>query len=234
MPETSYQIDQSPPTPRLRWLRRALRSVSPGAAVIAVSLLIGGAGFADAATGGMFILGKANSETTTASLTDSKGTPLALSGPAGKAPLAVNRNVMVKNLNAQYLGGVTATGLAVTGGEGVTAPGTNLTISAAAEVVAGTGKLPAGTYYVTATADLSVASGDSFGMCWIAKGSAPTVNKYNEGTVGQESFSTVAETAAVKARAGDTLDEVCQTNGTNGSVAQDDGLIAIRILSSHH
>ena len=75
-----------------------------------MSLLIGGAGFADAATGGTFILGKANKETSTASLADSKGTALALSAPAGRAPLAVNRNVVVKNLNAQYLGGLTATG----------------------------------------------------------------------------------------------------------------------------
>jgi len=34
---------------------------------VALSLLIGGAGFADAATGGTFILGKVNKETSTAS-----------------------------------------------------------------------------------------------------------------------------------------------------------------------
>jgi hypothetical protein len=33
---------------------------------------------------------------------------------------------------------------------------------------------------------------------------------------------------------GDTLTEVCYTNNTNGSVAQDAGIIAIRVLSSSH
>jgi len=62
------------------------RPVSPAAVAVTVSLLIGGAGFADAATSGNFLLGKANKETSTASLANSRGTPLALSAPAGKAP----------------------------------------------------------------------------------------------------------------------------------------------------
>jgi len=210
-----------------------LRSVSPAAVAVTVSLLIGGAGFADAATGGTFILGKANREASTASLADSKGTPLALSAPHGKPPLAVNRNVMVKNLNAQYLGGLTATGLAATGGEGVTAPGTNTPLSSnGPTVVARTGKLPTGTYYVIATANVSVAPGDRSVFCWIATGSEPGVG-LNEGLATESAF-TVSETAAVTVTAGDTLLERCIANGTNGSFADDAGILAIRVLSSSH
>jgi len=198
-----------------------------------VSLLIGGAGFADAATGGAFILGKANKETSTATLANPNGTPLALSAPAGKAPLAVNRAVMVKNLNAQYLGGLTATGLAETGGEGVPGPNHEIPISSAAPVVAVTGKLPAGTYYVTATAMLDVVSGDIAGECYIAKGSALS-SVLNAGFFDQEGIYTVAETAAVPVTAGDTLAEVCGTSGTAGSFADNAGIIAIRVLSSSH
>ena len=210
-----------------------VRSVSPAAVAVTVSLLIGGAGFADAATGGAFILGKANKETTTASLSDSRGTPLALSAPAGKAPLTVSRAVLVKNLNAQYLGGLTATGLAVTGGEGFTPPATNTPISMTAnDVVASTGKLPAGTYYVTATATLQVQNGDMGADCAIEKGSAPATPITVGG--GPQGNYSVAETAAVTVAAGDTLLEKCVTFGNNGSVAYDAGVLAIRVLSSSH
>jgi hypothetical protein len=53
----------------------ALRSLSPAAvAALTLAFVIGGAGLADAATGGNFILGKANSESSTASLSNSAGT----------------------------------------------------------------------------------------------------------------------------------------------------------------
>jgi hypothetical protein len=233
MQHTSSHLAQSARTGRRRRLPRTLRSLSPAAVAVTLSLVIGGAGFADAATGGTFILGKANRETSTASLSDSRGTPLALSAPAGKAPLAVNRSVMVKNLNAQYVGGLTATGLAVTGGEGFTARATDAGISSTATVVASTGKLPAGNYYVSATALLFVATGDINGICWIAKGSAPGT-AINLGGFNQEGFFTTAETAAVPVTAAETLEEVCQTAGTHGSFANDAGIIAIRVLSSSH
>ena len=229
----STKQPQSPGGVARQRTSRRIGSVSPAAVAVVVSLLIGGTGFADAATGGTFILGKANKETSTASLADSRGTPLALSAPAGKAPLAVNRNVMVKNLNAQYLGGRTATGLAVTGGEGFTAPSTDAAINNTPAVVASTGRLPAGTYYVSATALLWVTAGDLYVDCYIVKGSAPDFG-INEGSVGQEGEFTVAETAAVTVTAGDTLEEACLTGGSNGSFANDAGIIAIRVLSSHH
>jgi hypothetical protein len=231
---TNGQVTQPARSGRYLKLPGFVRSVSPAAVAVTVSLLIGGAGFADAATGGNFLLGKANKETSTASLSDSRGTPLALSAPAGKAPLAVNRTVLVKNLNAQYLGGLTATGLAVTGGEGFTAPGTNAPISmtGADDDVASTGKLPAGTYYVTATATLQVANGDMGGNCAIIKGSAPTI-PINIGVAPVGTYS-VAESAAVTVTAGDTLIERCVTFGNNGSAAYDAGILAIQVLSSSH
>jgi hypothetical protein len=209
------------------------RFPSPATAISLVAVVIAMSGTAYAATGGTFILGRANHETSTAALADSKGTPLTLSAPAHKAPLAVNRNTMVKNLNARYLGGLTATGLAETGGEGFTPPNTSAPITSTPAVVASTGPLRPGTYYVSATAELFVVTGDGQGGCWIATGSAPDtiIN------LGRESLPnnivTVGETAAVTVTAGQTLEELCDTlGGTSGSTADDAGIIAIRILSS--
>jgi hypothetical protein len=108
---------------------------------------------------------------------------------------------MVKNLNAQYVGGLTGTGLAVTGGEGFTSPGTDRGINSSVTVVASTGTLPAGTYYVTATAFLLVAAGDQLGICYIAKGSAPNTELSAGGAV-QEGEFTAAKTVAVPVTAG--------------------------------
>jgi hypothetical protein len=92
---------------------RSDRAVSPAAViVVTMALILGGAGLAGAATGGAFLLGRSNTETSTATLSSSRWTPLSLSAPRNKTPLAVNRGVMVKNLNAQYLGGLSASALA--------------------------------------------------------------------------------------------------------------------------
>jgi len=221
-----------PRNARRRPVPRGIRSLSPTVVAVSVSLLFGAAGFADAATGGNFILGKVNRESSTASLADSAGTPLALSAPKGKAPLAVSRQVLVKNLNAQYLGGLTATELAVTGGERFTAPGTNAPIGSTPGTVAITGKLPAGTYYVTASATLLIVTGDGFGQCWIGKGASPGT-AINTGVAGQAGEFSVAETAAVKVTGGDTLLQECQAGSNNGSLAVDAGIIAIQVLFSH-
>src|ERR1700722_3097770 len=88
---------------------RAFRSLGPGAiAVAAVALVIGGAGGADAATGGNFLLGNTNTETSTSVLTDTTGIPLSLNAVAGKQPFSVNSTVQVNLLNAQYVGGQSA------------------------------------------------------------------------------------------------------------------------------
>lgn len=94
-----------------------------------------------------------------------------------------------------------------------------------------TGKLPAGTYYVIATAELFIATGNRYGLCFIAKGSA-LGHIYAEGGALQEGNFTTAETAVVTVTAGDTLDETCLTGRTHGSVAVNAGILAIRVLSS--
>ena len=219
----------------LRWSRHrlgAVRSLSPAAVIaLTLALVIGGAGLADAATGGSFILGRANSESSTASLSNSKGTPLSLSAPSGKAPLAVNRNVLVKNLNAQYVGGLSATSLQATGGDGFTRPNTRTSLPRLhVVVVATTGPLPAGTYYVTATALLYVDPPDSGGFCYITKASSPNSGlSYGGGT--QASWVNAAETVAVAVAARDALQERCYASGVN-NYADNVGITAIRVLSS--
>ena len=214
----------------------AVRSLSP-AAVIAVTLalVVGGAGFADAATGGNFILGKANTETSTASLSNSKGTPLKLSAPAGVAPLAVGGNAMVANLNANYLGGLSASDLQPTGGDGFTAPGTDTPLSGTPTMVASTGPLPPGTYYVTATAFLFLGQGNTTPTyCYIAKGSNPSPGGALSYGGGAATYVQAAETAAAAVTAGDTLQEWCYINasGSSNANANNAGITAIRILSS--
>jgi hypothetical protein len=73
----------------MRKMRAARLRPSPATAIALVALVIAMSGSAYAATGGTFILGKANKETSTAHLANTKGTPLALSAPAGTAPLRV-------------------------------------------------------------------------------------------------------------------------------------------------
>lgn len=214
---------------------RALRSLSPSALVaLTLALVLGGAGLASAANGGTFILGRANSETATASLANSRGTPLSLAAPAGRAPLAVNRTGMVKNLNAQYTGGRTAGQLQATGGDGFTLAGADTPIDSKGEVVVSTGPLPAGTYYVTATALLVVQAGDVGGFCRVVKNSGSGTGVSGLGGARQEGYVQAAETTAVAVSSGDTLGELCAIAGANnsGSVAYDAGIIAIRILSS--
>jgi hypothetical protein len=75
----------------------------------AITALTLGGGTAYAATGGTFVLGRANTATTTTTLTDSAGTPLALNAKAGSAPLTVNSAKTVTNLSADRLDGLSST-----------------------------------------------------------------------------------------------------------------------------
>jgi hypothetical protein len=86
--------------------RRALaRGHSPATLISIVALFIALSGTAYAATGGTFILGKANSASAVSSLTNTAGTALRLSSKAGTPPLAVSSTAQVSNLNASLLGG---------------------------------------------------------------------------------------------------------------------------------
>ena len=82
-----------------------MRRPSPAMLVAVTALVVAMSGTAVAATGGDFILGKANKATTVTSLSDSAGTALALSAPGGKPPLTVSNSTQVGNLNASYLDG---------------------------------------------------------------------------------------------------------------------------------
>jgi hypothetical protein len=209
----------------------AVRSLSPAAVAVTLALAVGGAGIADAATGGTFILGRANNETSTATLANTRGTPLSLSAPAGRPPLAVNRKALVKNLNAQYTGGLGASQLQSTGGFGVERGDPLTTIVAP---VVETGTLPGGIYYVNASAFMFVGTGGGGAFCWIQVrgGSSPD---YQSATSGEGDVS-AAETSAVLVPAGGRVQEWCgafhDVSSGQASRVQQANITAIRILSS--
>jgi hypothetical protein len=211
---------------------RSARPVSPASViVVTLALIFGGAGLAGAATGGAFLLGRSNSETSTAGLSNSRGTPLSLSAPKNKAPLAVNRNVMVRNLNAQYVGGQSASDLKPTGSYGADSENVALPSSAYTQV-ATTGPLAAGTYYVTATAEINVEAGNSGALCEL------TVNNFTDeplqdGAETGNSFVQTAETIGATVKAKDRLEEWCTVQGSgNASELRTASITAIRVLSS--
>ena len=92
--------------------------------VLVGATLLGGAAYA--ANGGSFLLGRSNTETATAALTNTAGSPLSLVAKAGYAPLRVNTNVKVPNLNADLLDGLDNTkfALATTKSGFTVSPGT--------------------------------------------------------------------------------------------------------------
>jgi hypothetical protein len=198
---------------------------------VTLALVVGGAGIADAATGGAFLLGKSNTENAKATLANTKGTPLALSAPRGKAPLAVNRKTLVQNLNAQYLGGLSAGDLKATGGIGVTSINAGIHLSSTSfTVVASTGPLHTGLYYVTATALVDVAAGGGGAFCIITD---PAGKALSYGGANQENFMQAAETALVFVADGHVIQERCNTvQNTATSTVYDAGIAAIRMLNS--
>ena len=149
-----------------------------------------------------------------------------------KAPLAVNRLTMVRNLNAQYVGGATAAALGTSGTEAFNSPGTDTAVTDDADgedstVVLQTTTLPAGRYYVTETALLHLAFGDTGGYCdvllsstgWQARGESQGV-----------SWAQSAATAVVNIATPASLTLRCGTIGSvGGSYASDASLTAIRV-----
>jgi hypothetical protein len=103
---------------KVAWVGRTASMVFGLALVLA--LLFGVASMAIGATGGNFILGKANSAGATTKLTSSvasaalqlvnngTGTALSLVVPSGKAPMTVNSSQKVANLNSDELDGKSA------------------------------------------------------------------------------------------------------------------------------
>jgi hypothetical protein len=211
---------------------RSARAVSPASViVVTMALIFGGAGLAGAATGGAFLLGRSNTETSTAGLSNSRGTALSLSAPKNKAPLAVNRNVMVRNLNAQYVGGLSASALEPTGSFGADSDNVALPSDAYTQV-ATTGPLAAGTYYVTATAEINVEAGNSGALCELTLNSF-TDEPLQDGAETGNSFVQTAETTGVTVKAKDRLEEWCTVQGSNNaSELRTASITAIRVLSS--
>jgi hypothetical protein len=218
----------------LRWGRRglrAVRSLSPAALIATTAVLVfGGVGIAGAATGGNFILGKLNTETSQAYLNNSNGVPLKLTAPANFPPLKVSNSNLVSGLNSQFVGGFSAQQLA-TGGDGFTTPNTDTSLSTTPREVASTGSLPGGTYYVNATALLHVAGAGGGAFCFIVKGSGGAALSYG-GLENPGGYGQAAETVAANVNSGDTLQEWCYAENNNGSFAYNAGINAIRVLSS--
>jgi hypothetical protein len=82
-----------------------MRRPTPATAIALVALFFSMSGVAYAATGGDFVLGKANSAKTVSTLTNKNGTALSLSSAAADPPLTVGNSVQVPNLNASELDG---------------------------------------------------------------------------------------------------------------------------------
>lgn len=82
---------------------------SPATAISVVSLVVALSGTAYAATGGSLLLGRSNTATSPTSLSDSRGTALSLSSPAGKPAIAVSNAIQIPRLNASFLQGRAAT-----------------------------------------------------------------------------------------------------------------------------
>jgi hypothetical protein len=89
------------------------RSVVAGV-IGTLCLAVGGLGVATAANGGSLVLGHHNTATSTTTLKNDRGTPLALVGKKSKPPLKVNSSKQVKHLNASLLDGESASTLSHT------------------------------------------------------------------------------------------------------------------------
>jgi len=77
-----------------------------GIGAVAMTLVVVGTGIADASTGSTLVLGRKNTATTTTTVADNKGTPLALTAKNGAPPLEVNSSAKVRHLNADELDGL--------------------------------------------------------------------------------------------------------------------------------
>jgi len=72
-----------------------------------VALFVAMSGTAVAATGGSFVLGRANTASKTSTLTSRAGAPLSLVAPPGRSPLRVSSARQVSLLNGDHVGTAT-------------------------------------------------------------------------------------------------------------------------------
>jgi hypothetical protein len=115
---------------------------SPATAISLVALVFAMSGTAYAATGGDFILGKANTATSVTSLTSNKGTALSLSASPATPPLKVSNSVQVPSLNASELDGDTSSAFLPANG---TAANSSELGGLASDYVTGTGQIASDT-----------------------------------------------------------------------------------------
>ena len=129
---------------------------APATVISLIALVFAMSGTAYAATGGDFILGKANTATGVSSLTNKKGTALSLSSTSTTPPLKVSNSVQVPNLNASELGGHTSAAFLPT--NGTAANSSELGGQPASDYMTGTGQIAIDTATVASgdTADVTV------------------------------------------------------------------------------
>ena len=94
---------------------REHRGLVAGAVIAGAALTVGVGGVGYAATGGTFILGKANYAGATSSLSNSNGTALNLVSKSGTPALKVSNAVKVADLNADLLDGLDSSSFARAG-----------------------------------------------------------------------------------------------------------------------
>jgi hypothetical protein len=218
----------------LRSLAWAVKALTPAAALgLTLAVVFGGISAADAASS-VFVLGKSNSEASKATLSNSRGVPLSLSAPKNTAPLSVSGQTMVENLNAQFVGGLNASAAEATGGVGFTRIGIDIPIdSDTFTKVTSTGTLPAGSYYVTATATVLITPGDTGAQCQITKPGG--LSDFADSIVSSSSgFLQAVENTAIQLKSPSKLQEVCIGDGNNeGTEVTYAGITAVRVQASH-
>jgi hypothetical protein len=214
-----------------------------GAAVAAIGVLVvvaGGVGAAVASSGGVFILGVHNSSFSPTSLSNRKGVALALTAKAGHPALTVNTTSKVKHLNSSLLDGLSASSLQTSG----SAAATNYplfngsTIAVKPTMVASTGKLKKGIYYVTATALLAIPDvTNEAGLCAVStKNLALATDPLGQSE--SEEFgqaATLTETLPVSVSSGQRITEFCWVDGgsaTDSGFGEFAGITAIRVDNS--
>jgi hypothetical protein len=211
------------------------RSVVAGA-IGMLCLSVGGLGVAAAANGGSLVLGQHNTATSTTTLNNSQGTPLALVGKKSKPPLRVNSSKQVKHLNASLLGGQSPRQLAVSGSAAQTTTnesglGRPLGSYSAATLVSATGRLPSGTYYVTASALLN-ATTTSGSFCFVGmdRHGDDALQFGGDAVMGA---SEATETVVVTLRRSQKVGEYCYGK-SSGVTEYNAGILAIRVAHSKH
>jgi hypothetical protein len=87
-------------------MKNSRRAIVIGSTIAAAGIVVAGSGVGYATNGNPFLLGRSNTESSKATLTNTTGTPLSLRAPAGKAPLQVSNEVKVARLNADTVDGI--------------------------------------------------------------------------------------------------------------------------------